>query len=407
MSTSDFSFTTVDPLNTTGNFSYGNDTGAGSGLLPRPNGGIVIQILARFHLIALPTIAILGIISNLLSFCIFVSKTLRRTSCSIYLAARSISDTGFLLSLFITWLGDAVSAPVVHTVVVCQVVIFSSYVFGFLSVWLVVFITLENYIRICHPFSVAKFCTVQKFSLWTTEVKSYKGLQRCGNNLKYIVIIKALLYGDMVITLVLPSLIILFFMVAICISLVRSFKRQSRLKGSKPVASGANGTIPKNAATNGRAGTSGLGDSGNKKSTKRSSSRRNSSPQAKVTRMLFAVSFTFLVLSLPSHCIRLRVAMLLMVKKTSENPNMDEMLQVVFQILYYLSFAVNLVVYLSCGESFRNVFYETYIACLAGKSSSRRRSEISQTCYTAVKMEQQETTTPAPKGGEEETALIT
>ena len=46
-----------------------------------------------------------------------------------------------------------------------QLVVFSSYVFGFLSVWLVVFITLENYIRICHPFSVARFCTVQKVRL--------------------------------------------------------------------------------------------------------------------------------------------------------------------------------------------------------------------------------------------------
>lgn len=123
---------------------------------------VAIQILSRIHLIALPTIAILGTVSNLLAFCIFASKTLRRTSCSLYLAARSISDTGFLMFLFITWLGDATRVPVVHVVVVCQAVVFGSYVFGFLSVWLVVFITVENYVRICLPFSVSKFCTVQK-----------------------------------------------------------------------------------------------------------------------------------------------------------------------------------------------------------------------------------------------------
>ncbi|KAK7090355.1 hypothetical protein V1264_010164 [Littorina saxatilis] len=100
---------------TTDNSSLSNMTG----YYPHP--GIIIQVLARFHLIALPTIAVLGIISNILSFCIFISKTLRRTSCSIYLAARSVSDTGFLLSLFISWLGDAMSVPVVHTIVVCQV----------------------------------------------------------------------------------------------------------------------------------------------------------------------------------------------------------------------------------------------------------------------------------------------
>ena len=79
------------------------------------------------------------------------------------------------------------------------------------------------------------------------------------------------------------------------------------------------------------------------------------------------------------------------------------MLQVVFQILYYLSFAVNLLVYLSCGESFRNVFINTYITCILGKRVSRGRSEISHTSYTAVKMEPQE---PVEKK-EEETSLIT
>ena len=43
-------------------------------------------------------------------------------------------------------------------------------------------------------------------------------------------IFQILVYGDMVVTLALPSIIIIFFMIAISVSLVRSLKRQSRLK---------------------------------------------------------------------------------------------------------------------------------------------------------------------------------
>lgn len=69
---------------------------------------------------------------------------------------------------------------------VCQMIIFITYVCGFLSVWLVVMVTVENYIRICHPHQVHALCTPGKarvvllvlgitsifsynFPLWTTQ----------------------------------------------------------------------------------------------------------------------------------------------------------------------------------------------------------------------------------------------
>ncbi|KAL8594332.1 hypothetical protein ACOMHN_053249 [Nucella lapillus] len=310
-----------------------------------------------------------------------------------------------------------------------KVVVFSSYVFGFLSVWLVVCITLENYIRICHPFSVARFCTVPKarqvllglvllsvavyqFPLWMTHVVVHHGEQRCGNKHQFMNVFQILVYVDMIITLALPSIIIIFFMIAICISLVKSFKRQSRLKGSKPtpattlnnqtLSSHHESTTPNGRATSQGQGQ-GQGHQNNALGRKKSQSKRPSSPQAKVTRLLFAVSFTFLVLSLPSHIVRLRMVMMVMVEHISLDPNLDQILQVVFHILYYMSFAVNLVVYLSCGESFRKVFIQTYISCLMDRNSRNNRSEATHTTYTVVKMDQQEMT----ERKEEETSLIT
>ncbi|XP_050406279.1 thyrotropin-releasing hormone receptor [Patella vulgata] len=339
--------------------------------LQTPNMDTGIYILAKFHLVAIPIITTFGLIGNSLAFFVFISKSLRRTSCSWYLAARSLSDTGFLICLFIMWLGDAFRVRIFHTVVVCQCVIFFTYFFGFLSVWLVVLITCENYIRICHPFTVARFCNIRvakgfiigfsvvgviiyNFSLWTTHITVHGNLQTCSPNDNYLMITRFLTYGDMIITLLIPSIAIILLMVAITLSVIKSYKRQTRLRGKQNCSSVQNG----------------------------GSYKRSNSPQAKVTRMLFAVSFIFLALNLPSHVVRLRIVLLTFLKHRPSKPTLDQMIQVIFQIIYYMSFAVNLFVYLCCGDNFRKVFVDRYFSCF--KSAINRKNEQSHTSFTAM-----------------------
>ncbi|XP_048247253.1 thyrotropin-releasing hormone receptor-like isoform X2 [Haliotis rufescens] len=375
----------------TGNFSGNTSTAIGMNNTRTPS--IAIQILYRVHLVAIPAIAIIGTISNLLAFFTFISKPLRRTSCSLYLAARSLSDTGFLLSLLATWIGDATTFQLYHRDGMCQIVLFLTYFCGFLSVWLVVLITVENYIRICHPFTVGRFCTVQKakgfifglsvtgvvlyhFPLWISAVLDYPGGKRyCNYIQKYVTITRMFTYGDMFLTLVIPSIAIILLMVGITYSLITSLKRQKRLK--------QNSERVKSQRPNGK-----------------KSGGSSSSPQAKVTKMLSAVSFIFLVLNLPSHAVRLRVV-ILTYEGEPQQPNIDQMLQVIFQILYYLSFAVNLGVYLACGDNFRKVFLDKYVSCVLRSKYMRRKSEVSHTSFTNIRLE---ATEPMK---EEETSLIT
>ncbi|XP_041355550.1 thyrotropin-releasing hormone receptor-like [Gigantopelta aegis] len=350
---------------------------------------VAIAVLANFHLISIPLIICLGVLGNLLAFFTFVSKPLRNTSCSLYLAARSASDIGFLLALFVTWLGDAMGVLIYHTNVICQCVLFLSYVCGFLSVWLVVLITAENYIRICHPFTVSRLCTVPKakafiigftvggaiifhFPLWITGLNNMNGTVVCNFFPQYVEITRTLTHIDTVISLVIPSIVILTLMVLITHSFIKSFKRQTRLR------QGQN-------AVNGREG-----------------SKKKTSPQAKVTRMLFAVSFIFLSLTLPSYIIRLRILLLTFENKQSSSPTVDQVMQVIFQIVYYLSFAVNLIVYLVCGDNFRKVFVDMYIACFLRSRNPRRKPEFSHTSFTTVRLEAPEA---AQVKEEEETSL--
>ncbi|RUS89991.1 hypothetical protein EGW08_002258 [Elysia chlorotica] len=288
---------------------------------------------------------------------------------SWYLAARAVSDGGFLLATFLTWASDATQLGFFHTEVLCQCLVFFPFLFGFLSVWLTVIVTVENYIRICKPFTVQKFCNVPiakrailgltimglllyNYPLWTTKVFVQAGYDNmthvwCQSDHGFAEIMRWLTFWDMLITLVIPSIVIIVLMAAITCSLISSLKRQSRLSaGSRLQPAGA---------------------------PPRASSRSNSSPQAKVTRMLFAVSFFFIVLNGPSHIIRMKMAVLdLLGRVQTQAPSVEEKLQVIFQIMYYSSFAVNLVIYLIFGDNFRRQFVQTYLWPCLGLCGKRR-----------------------------------
>ncbi|KAK3752484.1 hypothetical protein RRG08_032775 [Elysia crispata] len=326
----------------------------------------ITEILKQIYLYSLPILCIAGVLGNALAFLVFVSKSFRRTSCSWYLAARAVSDGGFLLATFLMWASDATKLGYFHTDFLCQLLVFFPYLFGFLSVWLTVVVTVENYIRICKPFTVHKYCSVPiakriilglilvglilyNYPLWTSKVFVEHGVDNtthfwCRADWGFAEVLRWLTLSDMLVTLVIPSLVIIILMVAITCSLVSALKRQIRL-------------------TRGGAGSRLQTEEAKSKTCQRSSS----SPQAKVTRMLFAVSFFFIVLNGPSHIIRMKMAVLdLLGRLEVHTPSVEEKLQVIFQIMYYSSFAVNLVIYLIFGDNFRKQFQEMYLSsCLA------------------------------------------
>ncbi|XP_055867883.1 cholecystokinin receptor type A-like [Biomphalaria glabrata] len=357
------------------------------------NNTAFILVLKNIFLVSTPTICVTAVTGNVLAFFVFVSKSLRRTSCSWYLAARSVSDSGFLIFNFLSWLSETFSLNFIHLAGMCQVFVFFTYLFSFLSVWLTVVVTLENYVRICRPFSVQKFCNtliarntilvlvsvgilLYNFPFWVnvSVATSYGNstLVWCKFKDEFKAFMKAVLFVDTLTTLVVPSILIVVLMVAITFSLIKSLKRQSRLQG---VGS-------RSACTNGETGGGGR-------------SRSKSSPQAKVTRMLFAVSFFFILLNGPSHFIRAYRVFLPVnptpVNQTSADhqtlsPGVEEQAQVFCEMIYYLCFAVNLVIYLTFGRSFRKQFKETYFSYCLRHNSPSGCSEM--TAMSTVRLEE-------------------
>ena len=113
-----------------------------------------------------PVIFTIGIIGNVLSLIVFLSKNMRKLSASIYLAALSISDLMALLFYVLPeWLKHGLPfLPGHHAAVflqehgTCQVLLYLQYIARFLSSWLVVCFTVERYIGVCHPLRRKDIC---------------------------------------------------------------------------------------------------------------------------------------------------------------------------------------------------------------------------------------------------------
>lgn len=205
-----------------------------------------------------------------------------------------------------------------------------TYVFGCLSVWFVVLITAENYVRICKPLLVKAVCKVftakvmvllltlvtlglYSFPFWAME-------NQCVHLDAYVHFIKGMIYVDSIITLVIPCILMLVLILAIGLSTVKSLKRRRRLSASSLYMS--------------------------------------KSPVTKVARMLLAVTLLFFCLNIPSHTVRLRFAIQMYMQEYVDFTSADVVVHSTSLLLYYLSLAINIFAYYGFGSKFRVVFKE-------------------------------------------------
>lgn len=119
-----------------------------------------------FHvqMIAVPVLIFSGILGNALSVWVLSASTLRGLSSSFYLSSLCVSDSGFLVSLLFVWLGGA-GVDVYNREGWCQGITYVCYVTTSMSVWLVVAFTTERFVAVCYPFMRPTVCTVTRAKL--------------------------------------------------------------------------------------------------------------------------------------------------------------------------------------------------------------------------------------------------
>lgn len=293
----------------------------------------VARYLSKY---GMPIICLFGIIGNSISVLIFLSKDLRKVSSNIYLTVLSATSAVFLLAAFINWL-EFVNIKIVHTEQAwCQCIVFVTYVCSFLTVWVVVFITIENYIVTFHLSKATYFCTVFKarvvvvtltviavflymFSLWSTKIGEFMGTKACMSDSDYEELTGIFTYIDTVVTLVLPTTILIILIAAILVKHVVQSQKSKRC----PCIQGV----------------------------RRLSKKEKS--LLRITRVLLAISVSYVILSAPFYFNKLKYLILEAIDNLQYVTIRDRLINQIFQIIYHTSFCYNFIFYIIWSMNYR------------------------------------------------------
>ena len=209
--------------------------------------GAFNEFVKALTLVAVPVIVGVGLCGNTLSFLIFIGHRLRYLSSSVYLAFLNLVDNVFLIVLLLVWF-DNVRVPVIHQHGICQGFVYLSYITAFLSVWTVVAFTVERFIVVYRPLAKSKWCSSHKarrvalglvifaflfysFALWTSKLvifKIPKNTTICYFDYRYFNLLKIMNIIDTVITLIIPSTIIIVLNIAIAIKIWKVIVRREQ-----------------------------------------------------------------------------------------------------------------------------------------------------------------------------------
>jgi len=355
---------------------------------------VLERIIHLLNMFGIPSIIVIGVIGNTLSIVTLSCSYLRHQSSTVYLAFLSTVDTGFLVSLTFVWLRYLNVHSFVRTGW-CRFVIYTTYVYSFLSVWTVVSFTFERYVVVYHPLRKNSLCTRRRarivvsslvvlavvlysFSLWTSGVLEMPLLKTgmCMALPRYLYITRVFTNIDTVITMVLPSLLIVFFNAAMAVKIVDFLNRRRaglhmssppRLRGGidDPFDPATRNGLPLLAVAGSATAGSRVRINGvtGGAPTRHVTLRKNGGAQSKgslrhtfqlrTTRSLLVVSSLFVVLNLPNHVFRVYAFSVYLVDERYVFPRSALLWQHVLQFLYYSNFAANFFLYNACSRSFR------------------------------------------------------
>lgn len=316
-----------------------------------------------------PFIILTGFFGNTICFLVFVASPLKRISTSVYLAALAFSDTGFLFCLGIGWL-ESLGITFFHKEGICQITVYTSFVFSFTSIWFVNAFTLEMYIAVFHPRISPKLCSPSKARKIVSVLSVMAGLiyvyafwiakivPTPDRKSEVCLIIPedeqtAMIFSvvDTVLTLVVPFTMIMFMIARLLLHVTKFYKSELESVG------------------NSSASETNQESSGDQQTSTGSNNptlvRQASEAHTKLTRMLVVTVIVFLVLNLPSHAIKVQF-LLRSLFSNVEFTETEGFIQVIFQILYYSNFSVNFLLYSACGRSFRSAMMRVSLHLRSG-----------------------------------------
>ncbi|XP_035906829.1 neuropeptides capa receptor-like isoform X1 [Anopheles stephensi] len=330
---------------------------------------VIMELIGNFlNFYYMPLLVVVGSIGNILSVLVFFNTKLKKLSSSYYLAALGISDTCYLVGLFVTWL-SFFQVHIYTREPYCQLFTYTSGVSSFLSVWYVVAFTFERFIVVRYPLKRQSWCTVRRAktiiacltmvgSVHSVPYIFYAGTQYsersnvtiCDMRKEYTSQMEIFNYIDTVIVFVVP------FTIIVVLNSVTSFtvwrfaglRRNMTLPKRKP----SNLEIRRQLSfqyfsthPNGRNGI-----------LRRTSMRENRMlhSQMKVTKMLLIVSSVFVCLNLPSYVMRVRAFV------ETGHSYLTVLVQYYCYLFFITNFGINFILYCISGQNFRKAVIEMF-----------------------------------------------
>ena len=115
-----------------------------------------------------PILLCIGTVGNIFSFCI-LRQSMNKVSTYFYLAILSIADLIVIyVGLLRLWAGELSGYDVRNgSDFMCKTVITIGYIFSDFSVWLIVAVTSERFIAVCHPLKATFMCSVRRARIIT------------------------------------------------------------------------------------------------------------------------------------------------------------------------------------------------------------------------------------------------
>ncbi|KAK3086233.1 hypothetical protein FSP39_015597 [Pinctada imbricata] len=319
-----------------------------------------------------PLLLTIGIIGNVLSFYILRHKTMTRHTTNLFLAVLSIADSQVLfIGLFRKWIDVLIGTDIqTESDFLCRTVAVVAYTSSQFSVWLIVSVTVERYIVVCHALRASRICNIRRsrklvvslalvlfalnfhffFTIGVqTEIFQDDVVKRCDALSSFHTLVtKVWPWIDALVYSIMPTLTIIVLNVLII--------RQVLI------------------ATYGR----GILQNGHLIQVEVRRQRTKDS-NAKLTIMLLTVSFTFLVTTLPMNIVM--ITSLFSVSEDSDPRNDAKMwlIRTTAELLMYLNHSINFFLYCATGQKFRNIVIR--LICRRSISNASNMSDHSQHLY--------------------------
>ncbi|CAH1112241.1 unnamed protein product [Psylliodes chrysocephalus] len=368
-----------------------------------------MELLHKYYT---PLIMVIGFLGNFTSCLVLISTHLKLRSSSYYLAALSFADSGYLVCAFLVYCSSKDIFNLYDKQGFCQICIYLTYVFSFLSVWLIVAFTIERFIAVQYPLRRSYICTIKRaktivgvlsllafivyvFAFFITDVID----DECQLKPEYKDLVEVINYVDTVMTLILPVVLIVGMNTMIAISLFK-FRKTMQIRltddgSSKDIDMYHTSTSQSNSSTKKSKDQENYQEiqtctveklqvSKSFKRTqkyshihvKKSTSHDAASyTQHGINRMLLVISSVFIILNFPSYLIRLCYYFDSIMEMELLQHYFD-CVQQFAMLLYCTNFSINFLLYTMCGKAFRiclrtffyNIFHK--VACFEGGSVS-------------------------------------